>query len=71
MSRAPPYKIFMELPLSIKILDTRKFPMSRVTIKASLCRKCMVDALASENKQAYSGLVDPLESGDRWLSKLH
>ena len=38
-----------ELSLSTRILDTRQLPMSIVTIRAALCKKCTVDASEPDN----------------------
>jgi len=43
-----------------------------VTIRASLCEKCMVDASKSENDTGLLGaVVDPLVPRDRWLFEPH
>jgi len=62
LARVPPYKRLTELPPSTKILDTWKLPMSMVTIKASLCRKCTTNMSESENKIGLLGASDGLVS---------
>ena len=56
LSKKPPYRMLMVLPLSTRILDTRQLSMSMVTIKASLYGKCTTKASASKNEIGLLGV---------------
>ena len=65
LSRAFPYRMLVELLLSTMILDNQQLTMSMVMIKESLCGKCTVDVLESENDIGLLEVTDgPVSAWD-------